>query len=94
MKAAGMKRKDADVVARACLVYGVPKATGPRRVGLAITGRFRRLPDPDSPLKSCLDALSRAGAILDDDAGRCRWDVPTFARGPKATIITLEDIEG
>lgn len=92
MKAAGMKRKDADQIMTAMLVYGVPKAEGPRRVAIHIRGRYSRFPDPDAPLKSFLDALKTAGAIVDDDGARCVWSVPTFERGPKSTLITLEDL--
>lgn len=87
------KRRDREMIARAMLVYRVPRATGPRRVRFAITGRYGRLPDPDACLKSGLDALTYTGAIVDDSAEWCEWSIPTYERGRKATVIELEDID-
>lgn len=89
---AGRKRRDFEQVHRACLAFGVPKAEGKRRVEIVIAGRYSTFPDPDAPLKSTLDALKRAGAIVDDSAELCTWEVPRFERGPKGTVIILEDI--
>lgn len=91
-RAARLKRADVAQVLAACLAFGVPPATGKRRVGFTISGRYSTFPDPDAPLKSGLDALKRAGAIVDDSAEWCEWSIPTFARGPKGTVITLEDV--
>jgi hypothetical protein len=94
MKAARLKRRDADQVIRARVAYGVPKARGLRRVLFIISGRYSRFPDPDGPLKSGLDALKRAELIVDDSAEWCEWQVPKFERGPKGTLILLQDIVG
>jgi hypothetical protein len=88
------KRKGRDLkqVATACLVFGVPKATTRRRVRLTISGRYGRFPDDDSPFKSVLDALVRCGALVDDSREWCECDEPRFVRGPRFTVIELEDI--
>jgi hypothetical protein len=92
MRAHRRKKADADVLAAAGLLYDVPKATAPRRVGLTICGRYSTFPDPDSPWKSLLDGLKRAGLIVDDGASWCRCDQPIFLRGPRYTLIELEDL--
>ncbi len=93
MVAARKKARDREQIARAMLVYGVPRATGPRHVRVTITGRYARFPDPDAPWKALMDALTTAGAIVDDSAEWCRWEWPVYRRGPKGTAIELEDIE-
>lgn len=87
------KRRDREMVARAMLVYGVPRATGLRRVRFTITGRYGQFPDPDACLKSGLDALVRAGAIVDDSARWCEWSIPIYRRGSQETVIELEDVD-
>jgi hypothetical protein len=62
-------------------------------VRATITAPFRRLPDPDAPLKSLLDGLVTAGLIVDDSARWVEWSCPVFERGPKATTIILEEME-
>ena len=94
-KRAQMKRNDTMQIIAAMLIFGVPLAKDKRRVRIEITSPFRGgFPDPDAPLKSCLDALKRACAIVDDSAIWCEWSVPQFFKGPKQTVITLEDVEG
>jgi hypothetical protein len=89
------KRRDAEVVGMAALVYGVPRATGRRRLRLTIRGRFGRFPDDPAPLKSLWDALVKNGLLVDDSREwlEMAWP-PTFERGPKRTVIELEDVEG
>ena len=86
------KRRDAEMVARAALCYRVPRAAGPRRVGLTISGRYGTFPDPVGVWKSLLDALARSGLIVDDAAEWCRCERPVFLRGPRFTVIELTDL--
>lgn len=88
------KRADLQLVAAYCVLAGVPLATLPRRVSLEILGPFRRLPDPDAPWKSVLDALVGCGRLVDDSALWCQLAAPAFEYRPKyATTITLEDLQ-
>ncbi len=88
------KKRDADVVATAALVFGVPKATGKRRLAVTIRGRYGRFPDDFAPFKSLLDALVRAGLLVDDARQWCEVVFPpTFERAmAKETVLVLEDI--
>jgi hypothetical protein len=92
MAAHRRKKKDAERVAIAKLVYGVPAATGPRRVSVEIGGRYGRKPDPLAPFKSLLDALTRCGLLVDDDTRYCVPEPARYVRGPKGTVIVLEDM--
>lgn len=92
MIAARLKKRDARVVAKACRVYGVTRPVGRRKVAFLIVNRYGGFPDPDAPLKSGLDALKTAGAIVDDSDRWCSWDKPTFGRGDLRTVLTIEDI--
>jgi hypothetical protein len=91
-KAARLKRSDADLIAGACLQTGVPKAIGPRRVRLTIAQPGGRRPDPDGVWKSLLDGLVQARMLIDDSAQHCTCVPPVFRKGPKETIVELEDI--
>jgi hypothetical protein len=88
-----LKRRDASQMVRAALAYNVPAATTRRRLTLTIRQATGRFPDDSAPLKSLWDALKRAGLIVDDSRDWLEfvWP-PTFERGPKGTIIQLEDI--
>lgn len=86
------KRRDLLRLSAALWEHAVPHAKVRRRVKIEISWPFRRLPDPDAPLKSFLDGLARSGAIVDDSARWCQWEVPVFIRGPKGSVITLEDL--
>jgi Holliday junction resolvase RusA-like endonuclease len=90
-----LKRADADLVAVYAMRAGVPRATGRRRVTLRLTlGPRQRAPDPDSLWKSLLDALVRAGLLVDDDRFGVELGEVTFERGPEpATVIVLEDLD-
>ena len=88
-----LKRHDANVIARAAVAYGVPKATGRRRVTLTVQSRFRRLPDDTAYLKSALDGLVHAGLLVDDSREwmDLTWP-PEYLKGPKQTTIELENL--
>ena len=90
-----LKRGDADLVALYAYQQGLEKATGPHRVAIKITlGPAQRGCDPDAYGKSTLDALKRAGLLVDDDRFRVVSDPPTYDRGPRrATTIVLTDID-
>jgi hypothetical protein len=89
----GLKKRDVGQIAFAALAYGVPRATMRRRVTLTIRQAIGPFPDDTAPLKSFWDALKRNGLIVDDSREWLEfvWP-PTFIRGPKGTIIELEDI--
>lgn len=88
-----LKRHDADVIARAAVALAIPRATGRRRVTLMVRSRFRRLPDDTAYLKSFLDALVKAGLLVDDSREWMELTFPpTYLKGPKQTTITLEDL--
>lgn len=91
--ASSRKRRDTEVVARAALAYGVPRAAGKRRLTLTIRGRYSTFPDDSAPLKSLWDALVKAELLVDDSREWLEfvWP-PTFERGKKETVIALEDI--
>lgn len=93
---AAQKLKDFDtsVIMVEARSQRIPKAEGRRRVSLLITLAPRqRAGDVDAFWKSTLDALKRAGLIIDDNRQWCELAPVEFARGgAKATTITLEDL--
>lgn len=89
------KRIDADMVAAYALRDRVPRATGRRRVGLRVEVPPSRgtPPDPTNLLKSCLDALVKAGLLVDDSGQWCEVLPPVVTAGEAlVTRITLEDV--
>ncbi len=91
-----LKRDAAAVVAVALLLAAppVPRATGRRRVGVAVTVSGRSgLPDPDNLWKVLLDALVAHGLVVDDSSAWCELGGVTVGRAAaRRTVITLEDI--
>lgn len=89
-----LKRSDAVVVACHVRAANVPRAGGKRRVGLIITlGPHQRGGDPDAYWKSTLDALTEAGAIVDDSPAYVELAPVEYEHGNgPATTITLEDL--
>jgi len=64
-----------------------------RRVGLEVFfPRGGRRPDPTAFFKSLLDALCEVGLLVDDSEKWYETSQPVWSKGPKATVITLEDI--
>lgn len=89
-----MKRQDRKTIALAVLIAGTPKATGKRRVTLTLVlGPRQRRCDGDAPWKSLLDGLAKCGALVDDNTDWVEMAALRFAKGEKATIIELEDID-
>lgn len=96
MHRARRKKADAQLIAYGSRDAGVTRATVPRTVTVTIVLAPRqRAGDPDAYWKSLLDALTHAGAIVDDNRQWC-WPMPVqFARAAQpATIVQLEDIPG
>jgi hypothetical protein len=77
----------------ACVLAGVAKATGKRRVTITVTvTNARHRPDPDNVPKSLLDGLTRCGALVDDAADWCESAVTVTVGAAKGTRIVIEDI--
>lgn len=90
-----LKIADADVVKIAGLNGNITQAKGKRlvRVTVVLSYRQRRSPDDDNLRKSLLDALVKAGYLVDDSPKWCTVEPFVFLKGPKkATIIELEDV--
>lgn len=89
-----LKKADRDTVFWAVRAFGVPAASGKRRVGLTIVlGPRQRAGDPDCYWKSLLDGLVAAGVLVDDNRQGVELEPVRFCRGKcKATIITIEDV--
>ena len=90
------KLKDADKAMVATYGRNIPKATGKRRVTFSIlTPKGMRKVDPDSILKSGLDALVCCGLLVDDSDKYVEVMPVTQGRPEVAwrgTLIRLEDI--
>jgi hypothetical protein len=92
-KAGRLKRIDREMIGGYFLVGRFPKATGKRRVRLrVVVDGVGRMGDPDGYLKSCLDALVKCGALLDDSARWCELETPVVERGdsPRTEIILTD----
>jgi Holliday junction resolvase RusA-like endonuclease len=88
-------RSDAEMVATYARLSRVPKAAGPRRVGLTLVlaGNDRRR-DNDNTWKSVLDALVKAGLILDDGPEHLETEPVTYLRADeRGTVIRLTELE-
>lgn len=93
--AAKLKKNDQEVVSRAVMAYGVPRASGKRKVSILILiPKGLRTKDPDAYYKSLLDALVRSGALRDDTRNYVEISQPRFGKGEiLETFITLEDVD-
>ncbi len=92
-KGAALKKRDRRVIGIAAVMAGVPKATGKRRVSLAIVlPKGQRRWDADGLFKSLLDALTHAEMLVDDNPKWCELGTVSYSRGERlSTIIVLED---
>jgi hypothetical protein len=92
-KAHARKMADRDMLARACLAYGVQAAAGKRRVDmLVVLPKGVRATDPDSLWKATLDGLVGLGALKNDSKDWLELGRVEFARGEGlCTYLTLED---
>jgi hypothetical protein len=93
---AKLKRADADMIAIYAMQAGVPRATGRRRVVLRLTlGPGQQAADPDAYWKSLLDALARAGLLVDDNRQGVELGGVVFDRGvEQAMTVILENLDG
>ena len=97
-KSSGLKKQDAETVARACRAHGFARMdypTGPVRVSaIFILPPKRRSWDGDAWLKSTLDALVKAEIMKDDGMRYARSGTTDFARSmfdiSQGTLLFLE----
>lgn len=83
------------VIAAALAVAGVPAAEGKRRVALSLGfPPGNSFVDVDAPWKALLDALVKAGALIDDSYRWCELaPIHQHRTTARHTLITLTDID-
>jgi hypothetical protein len=86
-----MAESDKDIVGFHAKMAGLPRAERPRRVGAVIT-KPGRLADVDAYYKSLLDCLVACCLLIDDSPAWCELAPWKIERGPRQTVVTLEDI--
>lgn len=77
------------------LLAGVPRADDTqarRRVSVVYHQPRGPAADPDARWKHLLDALVNAGLLVDDSPKWCELGSVETVRGPRQTVITLEDV--
>ncbi len=89
-----IKNADAAIIGTYFLLSGTPVATGKRRVSIHVVwAAGKRMPDPDSLLKSTNDGLVKCGALKNDSAAWSEIGEVSFSRGNSlCTYLTLENI--
>lgn len=93
MKAARMKKEDADFFAAYGFNAGVPKAKVKRWVRCTFFGwHSGRRPDPDAFFKSTLDGLVQARLLVDDSGKWCEWERPRIIPSKeRRTVVELSE---
>ena len=87
-----LAKGDRELVTYYARSSGIPPATGKRRVSIKVSMPGRR-PDPDSILKSTLDALVAAGLLRTDSSRWCQLGDVTVEHGDeRQTVVRLEDL--
>lgn len=92
MRRRTMKRKVAAIIAAACFLARVPRATTRRRVSIRLAVPSGRHPDHDNITKALYDGLVAAGALVDDGPDWCETGLYQTERGELKTTIILEAI--
>lgn len=89
-----LKKADREIIAHYASAVGVPRATGKRQVTLRIVlAKGQRGGDGDAYYKSALDALVKAGLLVDDNRQWAELMPVEYERAAKkATVITLEEV--
>ncbi len=92
---AKIKRNEREVVAGYAMVYRLPRAEGKRRVSLEIVLTGHQKPtDDDNAFKSCLDALTACGLLVDDSPRWVELGTVEYSRsGEPGTTIILQDLD-
>ena len=85
-------REAAAVVGAARLLAGVPAGCKTKRSVSVVYSQPRGSADPDARWKQLLDALVKAGLLKDDSQDWCVPLPPVTVRGPRGTVVTLEDL--
>jgi hypothetical protein len=90
----GHKLKKQDAAMIAAYALKIPRAVGPRRVGLTLVmAKGARRPDPDSSHKSVLDSLVKAGLLVNDSPRWVELEPLRYERTQDwGTRITLTDM--
>ena len=89
-----LRKECHEFIATYAKLSGMVKATGPRRVSLAINlkGRQREY-DYDALIASVSDALVACGMLIGDREGQAFWGGVKYSReGEHGTTIILEDL--
>lgn len=89
-----LKQADYQTLATACLVYGVRRPVGKRRVSMHfVLAPRERAPDPDASWKVLLDGLVAAGALVDDNRQHVELGPVSWSRGERrVSFITIEEV--
>ena len=89
-----LKDKDKRIMGYALTAYGVPHATGKRKVNLSLVyGPKERAVDPDASFKSLFDALVYYKALKNDSHEWVEYEQPVVLRGPhRKCFVTIQDL--
>jgi hypothetical protein len=82
---------DKEIVGFYARQQGIPLAEKKRRVGVKISKPGRKC-DVDAYFKSLLDALVAHSLLVNDSPAWCELSTWEIVRGPRETVVTLEDV--